>query len=70
MPMRNAAPWLSEALESLLTQSYDGPMELTVFNDGSSVSCSNLYTWEPRTVSINSVQCILSYMAMYCNGSV
>ena len=39
MPMKNAAPWLSEALESLLAQSYDGPMELTVFNDGSSVSC-------------------------------
>lgn len=43
MPMRNAAPWLPEALESLLSQSYDGPMELTVFNDGSSVSFHKLY---------------------------
>ena len=45
MPMRNAAPWLSEAMESLLAQSYDGPMELTVFNDGSSVSLS-IAVWQ------------------------
>ena len=50
MPIRNAAPWLSEALESLLAQTYEGPMELTVFNDGSSVSFNILYAREVQEI--------------------
>ena len=48
MPVRNAAKWLPECLQSLLDQSYGGPMELSVFDDGSTVRrsvmshCSNV----------------------------
>ena len=41
MPIYNASEWLEEALQSVLQQSFTGSLELSVFNDGSTVSISN-----------------------------
>lgn len=38
MPMYNASPWLDECLQSVLDQDFTGTMELSVFDDASTVS--------------------------------
>ena len=38
MPMRNAARWLEEALQSVAAQTFAGSLELSVFDDASTVS--------------------------------
>ena len=38
MTVRNGEQWLDESLSSLLNQTYTGHMELSVYNDGSTVS--------------------------------
>ncbi len=38
MPVHNGAAWLDEALSSVLEQTFTGTMELSVFNDASTVS--------------------------------
>jgi hypothetical protein len=35
MPVHNAEKWLDESVSSILTQSYDGPLEVSFFNDAS-----------------------------------
>ncbi|XP_036766674.1 UDP-GlcNAc:betaGal beta-1,3-N-acetylglucosaminyltransferase-like protein 1 isoform X1 [Manis pentadactyla] len=35
LPVHNAEPWLDECLRSVLQQDFEGPMELSVFNDAS-----------------------------------
>ena len=40
MPVHNGAKWLAESLGSVLTQTFTGSMELSVFNDASTVSNS------------------------------
>lgn len=38
MPVYNAENWLQEALESVCKQTFSGSLELSVFNDASTVS--------------------------------
>ena len=38
MPVYNGAEWLEETLASILAQTFTGQMELSVYNDGSTVS--------------------------------
>ena len=40
MPVHNASNYLNETLSSLLFQSYDGELELSIFDDASTVSQS------------------------------
>ena len=35
MPVHNAEKWLDESVSSILTQTYDGPLEVSFFNDAS-----------------------------------
>ena len=37
LPVHDAEPWLDECLRSVLQQDFEGPMELSVFNDASKV---------------------------------
>mmetsp|Transcript_29976 Transcript_29976/g.65543 ORF Transcript_29976/g.65543 Transcript_29976/m.65543 type:complete len:182 (+) Transcript_29976:95-640(+) len=48
-PMRNAQAFLPEMLESVLSQTYQGPMELCVYDDGSTDrSCAILEEWRAK----------------------
>lgn len=38
MTVHNAAEWLGEALDSILSQTFSGKMELSIFDDASKVS--------------------------------
>lgn len=38
MPMYNASPWLDECLQAVVDQDFTGNMELSVFDDASTVS--------------------------------
>lgn len=38
MPMYNASPWLDECLQAIVDQDFIGTMELSVFDDASTVS--------------------------------
>ena len=44
MPIHNAAEWLEEALHSVLRQTFTGSLELSVFDDASTVRTTNMYT--------------------------
>ena len=35
MPVHNAEKWLDESINSVLAQNYDGPMEISFYNDAS-----------------------------------
>lgn len=41
MPMHNASSWLDECLQAVLNQDFTGIMELSVFDDASTVSFSS-----------------------------
>ncbi len=43
MPVCNGAVWLDQALDSILAQTFTGSMELSVFNDGSTVSMHTVF---------------------------
>ena len=45
MPMYNASCWLDECLQAILHQDYTGTMELSVFDDASTV-CLFLYAYK------------------------
>eukprot|EP00241_Pyramimonas_parkeae_P005522 CAMPEP_0114236750 /NCGR_PEP_ID=MMETSP0058-20121206/7015_1 /TAXON_ID=36894 /ORGANISM="Pyramimonas parkeae, CCMP726" /LENGTH=346 /DNA_ID=CAMNT_0001348729 /DNA_START=155 /DNA_END=1196 /DNA_ORIENTATION=- len=48
MPMRNAESFLPEVLQSVLDQTYPGPLELCVYDDGSTDSSRDiLEEWRP-----------------------
>ena len=50
-PLRNGEQYLPEMLESVLAQSYAGPMELSVFDDGSADNSNEiLRAWEVRKI--------------------
>ena len=42
MPVYNAANWLQETLESVCRQTFTGSLELSVFNDASTVSSQRM----------------------------
>ena len=44
MPIHNADEWLEEALQSVLRQTFTGSLELSVFDDASTVRTVNMYT--------------------------
>ena len=51
-PLRNGEAFLQEMLASVLGQTYGGPLELCVFDDGSTDSSVEIVTsWEARTRS-------------------
>lgn len=60
LPVHNAAAWLDDCLGSLLVQTYCGPIELSVFDDGSTdTSSSILEAWAKRLESAG-IQTVIS----------
>ncbi len=58
MPVHNGSAWLDEALSSVLEQTFTGTMELSVFNDASTVRmhCALLHVYRlsftvPQTIN-------------------
>lgn len=45
MPVYNASCWLEECLQAVLQQDFTGTMQLSVFDDASTVSVSHTQTW-------------------------
>lgn len=43
MTVHNAAEWIGEAVHSVLSQTFSGKMELSVFNDCSTVSHASIF---------------------------
>ncbi|GJP34626.1 hypothetical protein CLOM_g10655 [Closterium sp. NIES-68] len=50
MPVHNAAPFLQDAIDSILAQTHKGPMELIVFDDGPSTDHSRAILESNRSV--------------------
>eukprot|EP00808_Paulinella_micropora_P021791 g56477.t1 len=49
IPVYNSAAWLGEMFQSVLAQSYQGPLEVSIFDDGSTDgSLAELLLWRPR----------------------
>lgn len=44
MPVYNASCWLDECLQAILVQDFSGSMELSVFDDASTVGFVGIFT--------------------------
>ena len=59
-PVRNGDKFLEECLQSIIDQTYTGPMELCVFNDGSTDTTADiLRAWEVRSACLKILKILL-----------
>lgn len=61
MPVYNASSWLDECLQGILQQDFTGSMELSVFDDASTVSTLNSLKGIIRYLCMHNIPHILEY---------
>ena len=61
LPVYNAVEWLPDCLDSILRQSYPGPLELSVYNDGSTdASLETIELWRDTKFLEKDIKIVIS----------